>query len=265
MPVIGVVRLRGVNSLHAAAIVLFAGILSSRAAVYVGSTDVQVTLAALEGNLFPEYAGISGSAAMELTIENETIQYSSVTITLPSVTWSGVQTYTDPETLQAKSISFSITTQAATFGIQAGGAHSLTAVGGDGLAWNLAEFVTGSSFNLAGAYTLEGPAETVSGSFNKELVLSSRHSSGELFPAGAGSFTAVASHYYVFTFSSLPLFEDEVDGIDLDMVLGGWVSEINVRPSLGSTLTLTPVPEPSMASLAVVSGGIVLLLRRRRK
>jgi len=259
-----IVRLRGVNFLSSAAIILFAGICSSRAAVYVGSTDVQVTLAALEGNLSPEYAGISGNAAMELTIGNGTIQYSSVTITLPSVTWSGVQTYNDPETLQAKSISFSITTQAATFGIQAGGVHPLTDVAGDGLGWNIAEFVTGSSFNLAGDYTLEGPAETVRGSFNKELLLSSRHSRGELFPAGAGSFTAVASHYYVFTFSSLPLFEDEVDGIDLDMVLGGWVSEINVRPNIGSTLTLTPVPEPSMAGLAAL-GSIALLLRKRRK
>lgn len=185
------------------------------------------------------------------------ITLQKATGTLESATWTGSGTIINTTTLQPVDVSFEIVTEPTSFSITTTQAIPLSPNATGGLEWDRGgPGIPGEAdpFRLAGTYTLRGPSETATGSF--EHFIGSR----EILTSGLLTPTNFPDEFQLnggvngifpgtFTLNRLTLIDDVVDGVRITAQTDGIRSGVGVG---FNETTFVPVPEPSSILLTII-------------
>lgn len=228
----------------------------------------QIRLADSRGN-----TNILGVASVKATLNTGTLVVDRIDATVASTTWSGSGIFVNP-LFQTVGVSLVIVTNPTTFTISSTQVLALTTnSNGPGLMWSSGlEFPgTISNFVLSGSYILQGPTQTVTGTFSHTIASRGLNSEGLLrvpnYPDEielSGTFAA----FFPGTFSNMNLLlvNGTVDGVSISAWAEGGRSNMGVNfgnPYNDEFTSLQSVPEPSCALLFTLLGSGIALRRSR--
>ena len=215
---------------------------------------------------------LNGTAEVTATLLSGHIRFDEVQGSIPSETWSGSGSFVN-SSFQTVNVSLTIVTNPTSFVIASGQSIPLEAGSNGTLQWGTSPApVTTSGFHFSGSWTLQGPTQTVTGTFSHQIQTHAMISDGLMevpnFPAEislAGGLHAFFPES--FRDMNLPLVNGTVDGVSIA------VNAFGVRSGMGASFgnvygtdrtVFQAVPEPGAAALACIAAGGTLLLRRRR-